>query len=121
MKVLSKLIQDTLGSNSNIGLDLNRASVAFVKELNKSLKDVCLKDSSDWLQELRSTKTKQEAKLLEKVSMLTDHGIVGSAHHIIVTHLKTEMAFAEDVRVHCMERGLDTVGHHSMSGVAAAK
>jgi Xaa-Pro dipeptidase len=115
VQVLSELIQDALGSNANIGLDLNRASVAFVKELKRSLKNVSLQDSNDWLKDLRAKKTTQEAKLLESVSMLTDHGIVGSAHHIIVTHLKTEMAFAEDVRVHCMERGLDTVGHHSMS------
>jgi Xaa-Pro dipeptidase len=115
VQVLSEIIQELLGENAKLGLDINRVSVAFVKELKKSLSGRSLHDCGSWLKDLRATKTKQEADLLESVSMLTDHGIVGSAHHIIVTHLKTEMAFAEDVRVHCMERGLDTVGHHSMS------
>lgn len=112
-------VNGLVGEAVKIGLDLSRASNAFFKELQSTLSGRELVDCSDWLRELRVTKTSQEAALLEDVSFRTDHGIVGSAHHVIVTHSKTEMALAEDTRVHCMERGLDTVGHHSMAQVAS--
>jgi Xaa-Pro aminopeptidase len=98
-----------------------RASTSFFKELQSDLREMELPDCSDWLMELRMVKTKLETELLEDVAFRTDHGIVGSAHHVIVTHPKTEMALAEDTRVHCMERGLDTVGHHSMAQIASGK
>jgi len=125
VNALAKEVIAFVEEGGRIGLDLNRAFNALFKELKAALKGGELVDCSDWLKELRMTKTPQEAELLEDVALRTDHGIVGSAHHIIVTHPKTEMALAEDTRVHCIERELDTVGHHSMaqaaSGVNAKK
>jgi Xaa-Pro aminopeptidase len=124
-QTLAKELKAFVGVGSRIGIDLSRVSNALFKELKDTLNEFELVDCSHFLKKLRMTKTLQEAELLEDVALRTDHGIVGSAHHIIVTHPKTEMALAEDTRVHCMERGLDTVGHHSMaqavSGVNAKK
>jgi Xaa-Pro aminopeptidase len=91
--VLAKEVRDFVGEGANIGLDMNRVSNVLFKELEQALSGIELLDCSDWLRKLR----------------------VGAAHHIIVTHPKTEMALAEDTRVHCIERELDTVGHHSMA------
>ena len=115
---LASELKADVGEDARIGIDLNRVSNALFKEIAEVLGASELVDCSPFLKELRMTKTPQEAGLLEDVAFRTDHGIVGSAHHIIVTHSKTEMALAEDTRVHCMERGLDTVGHHSMAQAA---
>lgn len=119
VKTLADEVKGLIEKGGKIGLDMNRVSNALFKELKNALGGVELVDCSDWLKALRMIKTSEEAELLEDVAYRTDHGIVGSAHHIIVTHPKTEMALAEDTRVHCMERGLDTVGHHSMAQAAS--
>jgi Xaa-Pro aminopeptidase len=115
VEVLTKEVRDFVGKGAKIGLDMNRVSNVLFKELEQALSGIELLDCSDWLRKLRIKKTIQEVELLEDIALRTDHGIVGAAHHIIVTHPKTEMALAEDTRVHCIERELDTVGHHSMA------
>jgi Xaa-Pro aminopeptidase len=124
-KTLAEELKGLVDNGGKIGLDLNRVSNALFNNIENALSGLEIVDCSDWIKTLRMTKTSEEAELLEDVAYRTDHGIVGSAHHIIVTHPKTEMALAEDTRVHCMERGLDTVGHHSMaqaaSGISAKK
>ena len=119
ISTLARELKADVGKGGKIGVDLNRVSNALFNELAGAVGSGELVDCSQFLKELRMTKTPQEAGLLEDVAFRTDHGIVGSAHHIIVTHPKTEMALAEDTRVHCMERGLDTVGHHSMAQAAS--
>jgi Xaa-Pro aminopeptidase len=64
-------------------------------------------------------KTPQEADLLAEVAYRTDHGIAGAAHHTSSKSSKTEKFFAEDIRVHCLERQVDVVGYHAISQVAS--
>ena len=76
----------------------------------------------DWLNELRMTKTLHEVKLLEDAAYRTDHGILGAVHHVSVKGARNNEKFlAEGIRVHCLERGLDVVGHHAISQVASGE
>jgi Xaa-Pro dipeptidase len=115
LKLLTDKVNSLINKKSKIGVEFNRISNTLYKSLLNELNDFEVADCSSWLREVRMIKTKKEVALLEKVAYRVDHGIVGAAHHIIVTHSKTEMAFAEDIRVHCIERELDTLGHHSMA------
>ena len=120
MKLVER-IKSTVDRDARISVEYNRISNTMYSILHEELTGYKLVDCGSWLRELRMVKTGDEVDLLEEVSHRVDHGIVGAAHHIIVTHTKTEMAFAEDIRVHCIERLLDTVGHHSMSQVASGE
>lgn len=113
-KIANK-VQGIIDRGSKIGVDYNRISNTLYTSLLSKLNDFEVADCSTLLRNMRMIKTKDEVDLLQEVAYRVDHSIVGAAHHMIVTHSKTEMAFAEDIRVHCIERELDTVGHHSMA------
>jgi len=121
VEALAEAVKETVEGGAKLGIDADRASGTFFNELRKALEGMDLSGCDGWLKGLRMTKTPQEAELLADVAYRTDHGILGAAHHVIVTAPKTEMALAEDIRVHCHEVELDMVGHHSLSQVASGE
>ena len=121
VKALVRAVSQIIKKGSKVGIDISRVSCTFFDRLEKSLCGVEIAGCDDWFRELRMIKTPKEAELLEDVSYRTDHGIVGAAHHVIITTTRTEMSLAEEIRVHCLERELDMVGHHSLSQVASGR
>ena len=93
--------------------------------LRKLLPDAEWAACDGLIRELRAVKTDEELELLEDVAYRVDHGIFGTQHHVLITSTRSEMSLGEEVRVHCLERGLDVVAGHSVSqgasGVNAAK
>lgn len=71
------------------------------------------------VRELRVVKTREELELLEDIAYRVDHGIFGTQHHILITSIRSEMSLGEEIRIHCLERGLDVVGGHSVSQPAS--
>jgi Xaa-Pro aminopeptidase len=101
--------------NGRIGLDLLRISDFHFNHLKKELKDHEFTSCDGLLRELRMTKTEEELDLVEDVAYRIDHGIFGTQHHVLVRSGRSEMSLGEEIRVHCLERGLDVVGSHSVS------
>jgi len=112
-------VRNTLETSAQIGMDMNRVSYDFFKELRGCLANMQFMECDDWLNELRMIKTPQERELLTEVAFRTDHGILGAVHHLSVRNTQSEKRLAEEIRVHCLERLLDTVGHHAVSLVAS--
>jgi Xaa-Pro dipeptidase len=108
-------------SGGTLGLDMGRCPTMLFEALQKSLSELKLQNCDDFLNDLRRVKTPEEVRLLSDVAYRTDHGIQGATHHIIVTAPRTEMAFAEEVRVHCIERGLETLGYDQLSLMASGE
>jgi len=102
-----------------LGIDADRMPYQFFRMLQRELPDMRFQECDDWLNDLRMTKTAGEQRLLEEIALRTDHGILGAVHHVSVCNSQSEKRLAEEIRVHCMERLLDTVGHHSVSLVAS--
>ncbi len=110
---------------ARIGVDLLRIPEATLQKLRKLLPDAEWSPADGLIRELRAVKTDEELELLEDVAYRVDHGIFGTQHHVLITSTRSEMSLGEEVRVHCLERGLDVVAGHSVSqgasGVNAAK
>lgn len=104
-----------------LGLDMGRCPTVLFEALKDSLSDLKLQSCDGLLNELRRVKTHEEVQLLSDIAYRTDHGIQGATHHIIITAPRSEMAFAEEVRVHCIERGLETLGYHQLSLMASGE
>lgn len=121
VETLSRAVRVAVKAGSRVGLDMNRAPVTFADSLRASLNEMKLENCDELLTELRMTKTLEEVRVLADVSYRTDHGILGAVHHIIITAPRTEMSLAEEVRVHCLERGLEAVGYHSLSLMASGE
>jgi len=121
LKVVGMETRSSIKKNARIGVDMLRISASKFEELNKILCDYKLESCDDFLKKLRSVKTDSEIKLLENVAYQTDHGIFGTAHHVLVTSNRSEMSLSEEIRVHCMERGLDVIGFNSVSQVASGE
>ena len=121
VETLTNAVRDSIKAGGRLGLDMNRTPATFADRLRTSLNEMKLESCDELLTELRMTKTPEEVKLLADVSYRTDHGILGAVHHIIITAPRTEMSLAEEVRVHCLERGLEAVGYHSLSLMASGE
>jgi Xaa-Pro aminopeptidase len=104
-----------------VGIDMNRAPHPFVEHLQGSFSDTAFVGCEDWLREIRALKTAEEIELLEEVAYRTDHGILGASHHVLTTAWRPEKGLSEIIRVHCLERGLDAVGYHSVSQGVSGK
>ena len=104
-----------------IGIDMGRCPTVLFENLRDTLGELRLQNCDGLLSELRMNKTQEEVQLLSDVAYRTDHGIQGATHHIIITAPRTEMAFSEEVRVHCIERGLETLGYHQLSSIASGE
>jgi len=101
--------------NTRVGVDLLRIPEATLALLKKRLPDTEWVSADGLIRELRATKTEEELALLEDTAYKVDHGIFGTQHHVLITSTRSEMSLGEEVRVHCLERGLDVVGGHSVS------
>ncbi len=103
------------GSRTRVGVDLNRVPHPFLQSLRESHPQAAFVGCERWLAELRMVKTPREIELLEDVAYRTDHGILGACHHVLTTAWRPEKGMAEIIRVHCLERGLDALGYHSVA------
>ncbi len=101
-----------------IGADLLRMTSVLFNAVQALLPTARFADCDAWLARLRMVKTPAELELLEETADKTDHGINGAIHHVVVERLKTQLTLAEDIRVHCMERGLDVRGYGAAAQVA---
>jgi len=118
-EAVAHLARTTIRKTGKIGVDTARTSQVLYESLEQALEDFELVPCDELLRELRMTKTPGEVSLLEEVAFNTDHGIYGTAHHVLVTSSRSEMSLGEELRVHCMERELDVMGHHSVSQAAS--
>jgi Xaa-Pro dipeptidase len=100
---------------ARIGVDLLRVPEATLQILKKLLPGATWASADGLIRELRAVKTDEELELLEDVAYKVDHGIFGTQHHVLITSIRSEMSLAEEMRVHCLERGLDVVAGHSVS------
>jgi Xaa-Pro dipeptidase len=101
--------------DARIGIDLLRVPEATLQLLKKLLPEAEWVSCDGLIRELRAVKTEEELELLEDAAYRVDHGIFGTQHHVLITSTRSEMSLGEEVRVHCLERGLDVVGGHSVS------
>ncbi len=113
----AKAVADILKTtkSARIGVDLLRISEATLQKLKKLLPETEWASCDGLIRELRSVKTEEEFDLLKDAAYRVDHGIFGTQHHVLITSTRSEMSLGEEVRVHCLERGLDVVGAHSIS------
>jgi Xaa-Pro dipeptidase len=113
----AKAVADILKAtkSARIGVDLLRISEATLQKLKKLLPETEWASCDGLIRELRSVKTEEEFDLLKDAAYRVDHGIFGTQHHVLITSIRSEMSLGEEVRVHCLERGLDVVGAHSIS------
>jgi Xaa-Pro aminopeptidase len=72
-----------------------------------------------FLKSQRMIKTPAELQILVELAQRTDHAINGCVHHITVDRRMSELTFAEELRVHSIERDLDLVGYNACARVAA--
>ena len=120
---LIKKVSDTVRENPSIrelGIDLYRCSASMYNEISKNL-DCEIHACDDLLLELRASKIDEEVKKLENIAFKVDHGIFGTAHHVLVRAAKSEMGLSEDIRIHCMERYLEVTGGHALSQGASGE
>lgn len=111
--------------DARIGVDLLRVPASTLDLLAKQLPGAEWAPCDGLIRELRAVKTDEELEYIEDAAYRVDHGIFGTQHHVLITSTRSEMSLSEEMRVHCLERGLDVVGGHSVSqgasGVNAAK
>lgn len=101
-------------TQSQLGCDLREMSQAFWQKLEEAVPQATLTSGDALLSRARMVKTETEVELLTHIAALTDHGINAALHHVIVDHYKTSLTLAEEIRVHCMERGLSVSGYHAV-------
>lgn len=112
-----KAVADALKAKkeTRIGVDLLRIPEATLQQLKKLLPGATWASCDGIIRELRAVKTGEELEALEDVAYRVDHGIFGTQHHVLITSTRSEMSLGEEVRVHCLERGLDVIGGQSIS------
>ncbi len=117
MDAFAKAVADALKAKkkARIGVDLLRIPEATLQQLKKLMPGATWASCDALIRELRAVKTEEELEALEDVAYRVDHGIFGTQHHVLITSTRSEMSLAEEMRVHCLERGLDVVGGQSVS------
>lgn len=117
VEAFAKAAADVLKAkkDARIGVDLLRIPEATLQQLKKLLPETEWASCDGLIRELRAVKTDEELELLEDAAYRVDHGIFGTQHHVLITSTRSEMSLGEEVRVHCLERGLDVVAGHSVS------
>ena len=121
LSVLVNLIYRETDPEATIGLDLERTPAALMQILKDWATGRSLVSADAWIKTLRMVKTWEEVTLLKTIAARTEHGISGSSHHLSTLGGKSEKFQSEDVRVHCMEREMDTTGYHCLSLVASGE
>jgi Xaa-Pro dipeptidase len=119
VSILKGLVCQLENQNPNLGLDLQRVSQQIYESLTREISTAVWQDCSRLITDMRIVKTEAEIDLLEKVAEMTDHGINGAIHHVTVDRRTTALTLAEELRVHCEERGVDLVGYHAAARVAS--
>jgi Xaa-Pro aminopeptidase/Xaa-Pro dipeptidase len=112
-------LHGTAGKYGQIGVDIAEGSSVLLTALEKYLRGFALTGCDAWIQRLRMVKTPQERVLLTDIASRADHGILGAVHHLCVKTPMSEKRLAEEVRIHCLERGLDVAGYEAFSQVAS--
>jgi Xaa-Pro dipeptidase len=115
----ARILRDTIDRGAQIGVDVAQGSHILVTELEKHLPEMELMECDGWFQRVRAAKTSQERALLEDIASRVDHGILGAVHHLCIKTPMSEKRLAEEVRIHCLERGIDVAGYESFSQVAS--
>jgi len=118
---LVNLINQETAPGSTIGIDMERIDSATFRILKDWVGNRRFSPADSWIKTLRMVKTSEEVDLLKTIAARTEHGISGSSHHLSTLGGKTEKFQSEDVRVHCMEREMDTTGYHCLSLVASGE
>lgn len=121
VRLVAQHLDQSVSEGATVGLDMARATPAFVSALQSALPAFRLVACDRWLAELRMIKTPAELALLEEIADKTDHGINGAIHHVVVERFKTQLTLAEDIRVHCLERGLDLRGYGAAAQAACGE
>jgi len=111
----ARILSDSVGEGAQIGVDTAEGSHMLLAELEYRLSAMELKECDLWLQRLRMVKTSQERALLEEIASRVDHGILGAVHHVCTRTPMSEKRLAEEIRVHCLERGTDVAGYEGFS------
>lgn len=119
--IIAKEVKSSLERGARIGFDSFRTPSALFEELSQKFREFELLPCDDLMRRMRIVKTQSELDLLEDIAYRADHGIFGAAHHVLVTSYRSEMSLSEEIRVHCMERGLDVIGFNSVSLVASGE
>jgi len=119
ISIIKGLVESIDNKHPVLGLDKHRVSQQIYEFLIKEIPTAEWRDCSTMVRNIRSVKTQNEVDLLEKVAEMTDHGINGAIHHVTVDRRTTALTLAEELRVHCQERGVDMVGYHASARVAS--
>jgi len=117
-RAVARSVRKAVEPGAKIGIDTGRVPCDLYEALQQALPEMTLVAGDAWLRDLRMVKTTPEMELLGDVAYSTDHAINGSLHHVIVASPRTQLTEAEQVRVHCLERGLVETGYHSVAQVA---
>jgi Xaa-Pro aminopeptidase len=107
-----------VGAPRTLGLDTHRAPWDLYQALQQALPGVAIRPCDGWLDGLRMCKTGAELERLEEAAYATDHALNATLHHVVVASPRTQLTEAEEVRVHCLERGLEATGYHAAAQVA---
>ena len=125
LQAITELVKAKVPAGSTVGVDEQLIPHDLYGSLENELVGITLTPCDGWLASLRMVKTQPELELLEELAYTTDHGLNGRFHHIIANRPKSMISLAEEVRVHCLERGLDELGYHStaqsVSGTEATR
>lgn len=122
-RTLAEVLAGQVGIRTGVvvGIDMARTPHGLLQMLESAMPFARFVPCDGWIEGLRAVKTPSEIELLSQLAYRTDHGIIGAVHHVSVMNPLSEKRLAEEIRVHCQERLVDTVGHHSLSVVASGK
>lgn len=104
-----------LRSTKKIGITFETVPVSFFRSLEKKLPGVAFDSCDGWVRDLRMVKTPAEIELLETAALKIDHAIAGAAHHVMVYAARPEKGLSELLRVHALERGMDSTCYESLA------
>lgn len=93
-----------------IGIDKSRLLVSQFEELSRVLKVFTLVDCTDFFYELRSVKTKEEAKLIREATRITEKGVKTFLEN--VREGITELDLKREVELAVIREGGEIHAHH---------
>lgn len=106
---------DKLGiCGSKVAIDYSSWSVNEIRFLKESCPDMYIIDLEPTIQGVREIKSEYEIENIQKAAHIADRGIIGALNHIEGTvgySNCTVSSFLENVRIHAIEFGANTVGH----------
>ena len=109
------------GHTSVLGTDFEGIPHGLYENVAAAVPQVEIVSCDSFLKVQRMTKTEREVEKLADIALRTDHAINGCIHHITVDRRMSELTFAEELRIHSVERDIDLVGYNACSRVASGK